>query len=122
VGITYEVDAAAGLIREHWAGAVTAEDLAAHWTTLLDDSRVMACLRDVADLRRCQIRFSGEDLRRLTLTLLEPGLRGHRLKVAVLVEHPLQFGVARQHQVFSEAILDVQVFTDADAARAWARS
>jgi hypothetical protein len=118
MGITYEVDAA-GIVFERWAGIVTATEMEAHWTRMVKDPRVIACRGSLADIRECEIRFSGEDLRRMEETILEPVFRGRQLKVAILVKDPIQYGVARQHRAFAGTFTDSAIFTDPSAAREW---
>lgn len=119
MGITYEIDAEAGIVFERWTGRITATDLAAHWRTMVRDARVTSCTLDMADIRECEIEFSGEAMRQLVETILEPVFRGRQLRLAVLVQAAVQFGVARQHRAFSGTFAEVAVFTDELEAREW---
>jgi len=119
MGITYEVHDEAGVVLERWTGKITAADVAAHWRAMAGDPRVTSCTRDMADIRECEIEFSGEALRQLVGTILEPAFRGRQVRVAVLVQAAVQFGVARQHRAFAGTFSDVAVFTDELEAREW---
>lgn len=119
MGITYAVDAEAGVVLERWTGKITATDVAAHWSSMVSDVRVTSCSVDMADIRECEIEFSGEAMRQLVETILEPVFRGRHLKLAVLVQAAVQFGVARQHRAFSGTFAEVAVFTDELEAREW---
>jgi len=119
MAITYRVDAGAGLAFEDWRGVITADDVHAHWTRMVNDPAVLACRGSLADIRECWVDFTGPDLQRLALTVLEPAFRGRQLRVAILVKDPVQYGVARQHRAFSSTFTEAVVFTDAAMAREW---
>jgi len=119
MGLTYEVDAAAGIVLERWSGSVFARDFEDHLALMLGDVRALACRGNLADVTECGPKFTGEQLGELVQHTIKPGLRGTRRRIAVVVRGPEQYGMARQFQMFAEAFCDVEIFTDAPIAREW---
>lgn len=117
--ISYSVDRERGLITEIWTGDVLAADLAAYWREYLADPDVMAIRRTLVDLRQCRILFTGAQLSAVVSGTVLPKLEGADWKTAIVVDHPVQFGVSRQYQVFAESFSVDSIFGDPDAAIAW---
>jgi hypothetical protein len=104
---------------EVWNGDVSASDLASHWKAYLADPDVMAIRRTLVDLRNARFSFTGEELSHLVNTIVIPGLQGRDWTTAILVSHPVQFGIARQYHVFAERYSNDEIFHDQDAALEW---
>jgi hypothetical protein len=122
LGITGEVDAEAGVILERWTGVVTSADVEAYWTKLVSDPRVLACTASLANISECTLQLSGGDVQRLAMKILAPVFQGRKMKSAVVVDDPVQYGVARQYRAYASSFTESAIFTDIDAARAWIRS
>jgi hypothetical protein len=121
MGLTYEVDTSAGIVFVYWSGPVTIRDISDHWALMLNDNDALLCGKCFVDVRKSDPRFTGEELRQLVKTVLEPALQGGGWKSAILVEKPVQYGVARQYQVFTETFSEDAIFTDEVAAHEWIR-
>ena len=117
--IAYSVDRQKGLITETWTGDITAAELDAYWRDYLKDPDVRAVRRTLVDLRQCRILFTGAQLSILVRQTVLPMLDGESWKTAIVVEHPVQFGVSRQYQVFAENFSVDSIFEDPEAALAW---
>jgi hypothetical protein len=117
--ITYTIDSRLGVIFETWTGAVTAADLRAYWTSYMNDPQVMALRITLADLRRANIQFSGDELNGLVCGLVEPKLQGRQWKTAILVANPVQFGISRQYHAFAGLYSNDSIFADRDLALCW---
>jgi hypothetical protein len=119
LAISYQVDSALGIVLECWEGDINAQDLEAHWRLLTNDSVAMACKGSLADISRCSIQFSTDELRRLIRQIVAPAIQGRAWKSAVLVAEPVQHGVARQYGALTEVQNELVIFTDPALARAW---
>lgn len=117
--IRYTVDRAKRIILEVWEGQVDADCLEAYWRQCLQDPEVLSMRRTLVDLRRAEMQFSGADLNFLIQTVVLPVLQGRDWKSALVVEHPVQFGVCRQYQVFAERYSHDSIFDDLEKARLW---
>jgi hypothetical protein len=117
--ITYSIDKHLGIISVVWTGEVTAADLSAHWTQLLADADALAIRRTLADLRNCEIAFSGEQMFDLVRTVVEPALNGRDWRSALLVGSSVHFGVSRQYQSFAQMYSKDAIFHDEAAALKW---
>jgi len=117
--ITYQVDATLGIVVARWCGPIPINEVVDYWTALAADKEALACGRAIADLRECELRFTGEELRLMAKQILEPALRGRNWKGAIVVKEPLQYGVSRQYGVYSEAFSNVNVFYSDVLARKW---
>jgi hypothetical protein len=62
---------------------------------------------------------TGPELALAVQNFVAPRLTGRRWKTAVLVGTKLQFGMARQYGVYSEAYGTDQIFEDREQALAW---
>ena len=117
--ITYRVDQDRDLIEEIWSGEVGAADLERYWIGYLADPKVMACRRTLVDLRHANIKFDGKQLAGLVDAIAVPRIGDLKWKTAIVVGEPVQFGVARQYQVFAEVYSTDAIFEDYDAALSW---
>lgn len=117
--IVYELDRDADLIVETWSGTITAADLAKYWRGYLGDAEVMACRRTLVDLRDATIAFTGAQLDDLVREVVLPRVGKLGWRTAVVVDHPTEFGVARQYQVFAERYSRDAIFFDEEQARSW---
>lgn len=119
--ITYVVDAEHGAVLSHWEGDVTAAELRAHWTAVLDDPAARAVARTIADLRKARPAFTGTELRDAVSSIAAPRLRGLSWTNAIVVDDPVQYGVSRQFQVFSELLSENAIFASVEEALVWVR-
>jgi hypothetical protein len=117
--ISYTIDEEKGFITEVWTGDVAASDLASHWRLYLADPQVLSIRRTLVDLRECRILFKGVELSSLIKSIVIPILDGRDWKTAIVVDHPVQFGVSRQYQVFAESYSHDAIFGDPEDARRW---
>jgi len=117
--IAYKVDVALGIVLADWRGTVTAKDITEHWTRFVADKAAMACGGAITDISCCDILFTPEELKAVTKKILEPALRGKNWKTAVIVKNPVQFGVTKQQEIFSETFVKMNVFYSDVMARKW---
>ncbi len=117
--IAYRIDQSAGIIEETWTGTVTIEHLRDYWRDYLADTDVMALRRTVVDLRAADIAFTGAELASLIRSDVLPVLGGRGWASALVVSHPVQFGVGRQYQAFAETYSTDAIFADVEAATGW---
>lgn len=117
--IEYHVEATLGVVFERWTGVITARDVSEHLKALLSDKQALACRRSLADIRECEIQLSGTDVGAATKAIAEPALRGQAWTTAILVQRPVEYGLARQFQALTDTFITTAVFTDESAAREW---
>lgn len=117
--ISYSIDYDRRVIFERWSGEIRISDLSEYWERYLADPDVMAIRRTLVDLRESRILFKGSDLSDLIQSLAMPRLKGMDWKTAIVTEHPVQFGVSRQYQVFAERYSRDSIFHEREAALAW---
>jgi hypothetical protein len=117
--IRYSIDNQKGCILEEWEGAISINDLEAYWTSYLADPKVLEIRRTIVDLRNARIEFKGDELDNLVQRLVIPKLNGLHWKTALIVSHPVQFGVARQYHVFADRYSRDAIFSDPTAAEEW---
>ena len=122
MGITYRFDGALGVVIARGEGAVTPEDLASYWESRVADRKHFDCRRILIDGRSSEIQFNGEDLRRLLNSILRPVTEAGSYRIAVLVTTAVQYGTARQFQVFFNELGVSEIFEDEAAALEWLRS
>ena len=119
MGITYRVDAAQKIVFAEWTGIILAKDIAEYWARLVADEEAMACGRSITDVRNCEMKFKGEEMRVLANRILEPAFRGKNWRTAVIVEKNFQYGVARQQEMFSDTFMETRAFPTEAAANQW---
>lgn len=117
--ISYTIDHERQIIVEVWTGDVSAADLAMYWQRYLADASVLALRRTLVDMRGCTITFSGDQLANLIETIVLPILGKRVWRTALLVEHPVQYGVSRQYHVFAEYYSHDAIFHSYDEAVCW---
>ena len=117
--ISYVIDRQKGIIVETWTGDVFAEDLAEYWRGYLADPDVLSIRRTLVDLRRCRIRFTGAQLDGMVDGIVAPALKWRDWKTAIVADGPVQFGVARQYQVYAERYSFDAIFDDPESAVTW---
>ncbi len=117
--MTYEIDESKSIVLEYWEGAITAEDLAQYWRVLTADDEAMLIRRSIADVKEIEIRFSGEEMHKSILTILEPALKDRKWKAAIVVNSPLQYGVARQFTTLAQLVTEASIFDESSLAFDW---
>jgi hypothetical protein len=108
--ITFKLDTTQGILFEYWRGPITISEVAAYWTALAAGEEVKTSIGSIADVRDCEPKFTGEEFRVLARQILIAVHQGAKRKVAVIVSDPVQYGMSRQHQLFSESFMNVEVF------------
>jgi hypothetical protein len=119
MGITYKIDSAHAVVRARWHGIITSKVLAEYWKVLLSDKDAMACRGVITDATNCEVKFSGTELLQCVETIFEPGFHGRVWKSAVIVNKPVQHGVARQMEAFAAPVIELRIFNDASQALEW---
>ncbi|HWQ10751.1 MAG TPA: hypothetical protein VN436_16635 [Holophaga sp.] len=76
----------------------------------------------LVDARNMEVAFTGEELRAGIQAVLRPIVFRHRLRIGIVVETLVQFGSARQFQVFFSGFGDIGVFQDPASACRWVNS
>ena len=122
MGITYRFDPSLGVVIALGDGLVTPKDLAAYWESRIADRKYFDCRRILVDGRSSTIQFTGNDLHDLLNAILKPVTETHSYRIAILVSSPVQFGTARQFQVFFNELGVSEIFEDETTALAWLRS
>ena len=117
--ITYEVDESLNVIFETWEGTITARDLDMYWREYLADQKVLSCRRTLVDVRKSNITFTGDQFHQLIASVAVPMLGEKKWCTAILVGLPVQFGVARQYQVFADIYSSDSIFDNKDRAIDW---
>ncbi len=98
---------------------MTIDDLRDYWRVYLADTEVLGPRRTVAGRRDADIAFTGRELQVLVNTLVLPILGDGDWKTAIIVRHPVQFGVARQYNVFADHYGEDLIFHAPHEARMW---
>lgn len=119
MSIVFRIDEQADLIRSHWSGTISAQDLEDYLRAIIQDEKAMSIRRTLSDVREAEFQFTGAELGGLVKTILVPALKGKDWKVALLVRELVQYGVARQYQAYAFEILTGAIFTDEAAALAY---
>jgi hypothetical protein len=117
--INYVIDRERGFILETWTGLITRNDLENYWVEYLKDPEVLRLRRTLADIRAAKIEFNGSDLMALIKKVVIPKLGDLKWKTAILVDDPVQFGVARQYGALADLYSRDQIFKDRDTALSW---
>ena len=117
--ITYSIDAGVGVIFEVWTGQITADYLRSYWQAYLADPEVIELRRTLVDMREARIQFTGQELLSLVTSVVTPALQGLDWKTAIVIAHPVQFGVSKQYQVFAEHYSRDAIFENYDEALRW---
>lgn len=120
--ITYAVDPERNLILVTFAGRITAHELGDHWKEFLSKADVMNCRRSVADIRQSILEFSGSELDTMIQHIVLPLTGTRKWRTAIVVDQPVQQGVARQYEVFADMFSEDELFFDLEAAVEWVLS
>lgn len=120
--VCYEVDATAGLIRVHLAGAITLADIFGYYSALSTDPALRPNLGVLADCREVTAVPSFGELSVMATaeSRTDPALRPTR--GAAVVSSPWLFGIVRQFAALAEPSgAKVVPFYDMDGAERWLR-
>lgn len=117
--ISYAVDKHRDFVLVTWKGDVTGEEYRAHLIAMLQDPDALRAGRSLTDLRQANVLASGAELNAIGSAEAVPRLAGRPWRNAVLVSSTVNYGVARQYQIFSGSEGSDDVFRDYDAALAW---
>ena len=119
MAIQYSINRNIGIIEERWTGIVTAKDLQEYWRHYLEDVEVMSLRRTLVDLRQATIEFMGSEFDALIRAEVLPRLKGLDWKTAIVVSHPVQYGISRQYQAFADTYSKDSIFYDYSEAKKW---
>ena len=117
--IKYSIHLEDLIIEETWTGEVNSTELQSYWRSYLADPEVLMIRRTLVDLREAKILFTGRELNLLIQWEVMPKLNGMNWKSALVVNHPVQYGVSRQYQAFAELYSQDSIFTELATARSW---
>ena len=117
--IAFTIDRKLGIVREYWAGSVTAEDVKELWSHYLSDPEIMGLRATLADLREATLDFGGAQLRRLVSTVVDPQVQGRDWISAIIVAGPVQLEMSRQYQELAENYSRDAIFFDEHDALEW---
>lgn len=119
MAITHSLDQAAGLVRTRWVGRITIEDVCRYWKERLEEAKLEDQRRTMLDVRGCQVGFTGSELALLLRATPTGAQTIPGRMVAVLVDGQVQYGTARQFQVYFADFGTSEVFTSEAEALAW---
>ena len=119
--ISYSVNHQDRLVRVTWTGDVDGAAFAAHLKRVFLDPEAMQYRRSLADVRGVNLLMSGWELEASFKKEAEPSLRTSVWTVAILVDSEVQFGVARQFEIFGEGFIRSAIFEDEAMALEWLR-
>ncbi len=118
--LTWEVEAATGLILIEAKGRIEVDRYLTLWDELMADPRVEAGPNLLADFREVEVTRSGSEVRTVAAgnKRFNDYIEGGRL--AVVASQQASFGLARMYEALIESqSLEVQVFRAYEPARAW---
>jgi hypothetical protein len=70
-------------------------------------------------MREARIQFTGTELSNLVMSVATPVLKGLDWKTAIVIAHPVQFGISKQYHVFAEHYSQDAIFENYDDALRW---
>lgn len=76
----------------------------------------------LVDTRRMDVAFTGEELRTGIQATVRSVVLHHRLRIGIVVDTLVQFGSARQFQVYFSEYGDIGIFRDPATACRWVNS
>lgn len=116
--ISYKFDRKSGITIVSCTGALTAQDLTAHWSEIYSDAHVLDGGRVLIDMRQAKVEVTKEEFVRLA-TVEWPAEATAKMVIAVVVATPEQFDGARQFQLLAREGSPHQIFFNESDARAW---
>jgi hypothetical protein len=120
MSITYKIELSKDIVYVRWVGRITANDMIEFFTTFYADPDTAKCSLNLVDVREADVAFSTEEFEEIINEIVIPQTdRYPNLKVAILVSTPLQYGVSRQYQFFSDTFGKDAIFTDEQSALQW---
>jgi len=118
--IDYTIDAAQGLIRTKVTGVVTLDELIENFDKQFNDPRYIKCTRELADVRDITPEITAEELRRYSDLVHRNVNKLPTLRIAVVVNDDLTYGMARMYSsLIEDAERDVEVFRSVADAEQW---
>ncbi len=116
--ISYKFDCDCEITIVTFTGAVTYDDITAHWDDIYSDAKVLDGGRILIDMRKSMIEISKAEFVKLA-TEVWPAERTGHLVMAVVVANPKQFDSARQFQLLAREGSPHQIFFDRSDAIRW---
>ena len=116
--ISFKFDRDRGITIVTFTGAVTCDDITAHWEEIYSDATVLDGGRILIDMRKAKVEISKAEFVKLATEVWPAEATGH-LVMAVVVATPEQFDGARQFQLLARGDSEHQIFFDRSDAIAW---
>lgn len=117
--ISYTIDSARRVVLERWIGDIYGSDLSEHWRVMTGDPAAMGCRGSLADITECTFHIAGDELSKIIRAVVIPALLSNSWKAAILVNGPVQFGLARQYGAWTDDKHEMAIFSDRESALAW---
>jgi hypothetical protein len=117
--IAYAVDPDRHLELLVLTGDITARALKSFWKKHRKGPQGLAIRRALVDVRACDLRFTGRELSDFLDTVAVPAVAGRQVRIAILVDTPVQYGVAHQFQVLAGLRSETEIFDEHDKALDW---
>lgn len=117
--IAYSIDFDQRIVLETWSGRISDVVLDRHWSACLSDPQVLGIKRTLADLRHCEVTFTGrqwvETIERFVLA--NEALSGWQS--AIVVNQSYIYGIARQFLSYTSDFITGQIFDSPSDAFDW---
>lgn len=117
--IHYEIDAETNIVHEHWSGAISAGDMARHWSVLLQDPRTAGFCRHFADIRDASPSFDEAGLWSVVDDFFRANLGARKQKLAILIANQTQLQQCRNWKVLTFDRVATGIFSDPAKALHW---
>lgn len=121
--MTYRIDSDAGMLFIVGEGAITQAERIETMQAFVNDVSFRPGLSTLFDVSAATTTPSLAELEQIVMFVQRHAASIGRKRLAIVTSRPVTFGVARQFQALAESSpLDVEVFTDRDAAVGWLRT
>ena len=118
--ITYKIDHNRRVVLVEWSDVVTSEELANHLELMLADQEAINCRRSITDTRPASnTSFDFNAIWGNLMITAKRRVQPGSWKVAVIVNTPHLYGVARQFQAVSDEFVEMSFFADEASALEW---
>lgn len=114
----YEISILQQIVFFNLVGPTTVDEVNEAFLKLRRDKEYDPSYNFLTDARRCIYVDSPQDVSRY-VALLENYFTGHRIKIAILVDTPLETAIAMIFQEKVSKIRQVEVFSTKEAAVKW---
>lgn len=118
--INCEIDKNANLVFTTIKGEVTANEVLAALTGLLDSPEYRPGLNGLVDLRESDMDPDAKEIRKIAALLINNKERIGESRSAIVVSEDLAYGLARMFEAYAdESSIETRIFRDMEAARSW---